>query len=562
METRFLVVCSALAIMAACGSSGGSASPADSGTGPSTADGAGDAGRGSTEGGGGSSGMAPGDGSASASNGAGSGSSDTGAPRSDGDTDSSSGSGGSSGSASSSGSGGTTDGGLAPADAGATVDLSPLKQAIVDLRFGMFLHFGILTYTGSWSQANLDITQFNPTGLDPSQWAAAAKAAGMKFGVLTTRHHDGFALWPSAASAFNVGHVPWQNGKGDVVRSYVDAFRRAGLLPAFYYSIWDNTEGVGNGPVTAAQMTYLKTQLTELLTNYGPIPLIVFDGWGWKMGHRAVPFQEIHDLVKTLQPNIMIVDHNGLQSPFDEDLVMYEEPKGTFAPASNVWAAMQGNKINASGGNDWFWAPSIGGLMSVSTIVGMHLDLLGPRHTTFILNCPPNRQGLLDQSIVDTLAAVGQTWRPAAVARLADQGVQNDHPYTPVAAAAQSGVADSAIDGINDYGRHTVWQSSLGLPQWITVDLGAIKPDVGFLGYLPPYAGALPTTTGAITGYAISVSTDNVTFTQVASGSWPADGNLQHATFGPVAARYVQLRATASNGGSAAATEIAIGAKR
>src|SRR6202012_3497411 len=87
--------------------------------------------------------------------------------------------------------------------------LEQLQREFVDLRFGMFLHFGILTYTGSWSKPNLDIKQFNPVGLDPGQWADAAVAAKMKYAVLTTRHHDGFALWPSKASDFNVGHVPW-----------------------------------------------------------------------------------------------------------------------------------------------------------------------------------------------------------------------------------------------------------------------------------------------------------------------------------------------------------------
>src|SRR5260221_515656 len=97
-------------------------------------------------------------------------------------------------------------------DAGGALMPQPLEdnqRAYVDLRFGMFLHFGILTYTGTWSQPNLDITQFNPTKLDPGQWADAALAAHMKFVVLTTRNHDGFALWPTPAITLIVGHVPW-----------------------------------------------------------------------------------------------------------------------------------------------------------------------------------------------------------------------------------------------------------------------------------------------------------------------------------------------------------------
>jgi alpha-L-fucosidase len=450
----------------------------------------------------------------------------------------------------------------AVADSAAAMALQARKQAIVDLRFGMWLHFGILTYTGSWAQPNLDITQFNPTNLDPSQWAAAAKSAGMTFGVLTTRHHDGFALWPSAASTFNVGNIPWQGGQGDVVRQYVDAFRAAGLLPGLYYSIWDATEGIGNGPVTADQLQYVTTQLTELLTNYGPIPLLIFDGWSWKMGHEAVPYQRIHDLVKSLQPDIMIVDHNGLESPVDEDLVMFEEPKGAYAPNDNVWAALQGNKINGTGGNDWFWAPDIGGLMDVPTIVSEHLVPLRVLHTTFVLNCPPNRQGLLDPQIVDLLAQVGSSWTPGASVPLPDQGVQNEHPYTPNWSTATSGTSSYAIDGLNDYGAYTVWQSSGALPQSITVSLGAVKPDVGFVGYLPPYSNgaAGPAMGGQITSYAISVSTDGVTFTQVATGTWAGDGQLQHATFGPVPAKFIQLTALATNDMTpAGATEITVG---
>src|SRR6185295_7767023 len=124
--------------------------------------------------------------------------------------------------------------------------LEDLQRSFIELRFGMFLHFGILTYTGSWAQPNLDISMFNPTQLDANQWADAAVSAGVKFGVLTTRHHDGFALWPSSVgNGFNVASTPWKGGQGDVVREYVDAFRAHNLLPGLYYSVWDSTQAVG-----------------------------------------------------------------------------------------------------------------------------------------------------------------------------------------------------------------------------------------------------------------------------------------------------------------------------
>jgi alpha-L-fucosidase len=115
--------------------------------------------------------------------------------------------------------------------------LDDLKRAFTQLQFGLWHHFGILTYTGTWAQGNLPINDFNPGNtLNPQQWAQAAKSAGAKFGVLTTLHHDGFALWPRKASNFNVWHITWMNGKGDVVKQFVDGYRAEGLLPAFYVS--------------------------------------------------------------------------------------------------------------------------------------------------------------------------------------------------------------------------------------------------------------------------------------------------------------------------------------
>ncbi len=430
----------------------------------------------------------------------------------------------------------------------------------------MFIHFGILTYTGSWSQANLPISMFNPTNLNPGQWADAAVAAKMKYGVLTTRHHDGFALWPSAVSTFDVGSISWRSGQGDVVREYVDAFRAKGLLPGLYYSVWDNTQGTGNGTITRAQIDYVKAQLTELLTNYGPIPILVFDGWSWKMGHRNMPYQEIRELIKSLQPNCLILDHSHLMSPWDADIVSFEEPKSAlaFAPADNTYAANQGQKINGSGGNDWFWAPNIGGLMSVQAIVDQHLRLLEPRWTNFLLNCPPNREGLLDAAIVSRLAEVGQAWSPnPARPPLPAQGPQNEYPYTPTGAAATSGTAANAIDGVNDWGFYTLWVSSGALPQSVTIDLGQSRPDVGFVGYVPRYLANMgPQTDGAITSYGVLVSGNGTSFTEVASGNWPASGKMKVASFAPVAARYVRLEARAVMGSNAAATEITVGAAR
>jgi alpha-L-fucosidase len=520
----------------------------------------------------------PGGGAGSASGGASSGGAGTGGSDSGGAGASAlAGSGGDTISGGASGMAGAVSMAGAPPVVDATAHLDDLKRAFTQLQFGMFHHFGILTYTGSWAEGNLDITKFNPgTTLDPQQWAKAAKSAGAKFGVLTTRHHDGFALWPSKASNFNVGHIPWQNGQGDVVKQFVAGYRAEGLLPAFYYSIWDTTHPI-QGNLSAADVQYLTTQLTELMTNYGPIPLLIIDGWSWMMGHHAAEGWYLHNLIKSLQPDILIVDHEGIQSPYDEDLVMYEEPRGVFAPEGNTWAAVQGQKINKSGGNDWFWKSNITNYMTVSDIVDSHINKLVPRYTAFILNCPPDNRGLLGDPIVSELAQVG-TYRQAHPATvpppLPTQGVQNSNPYFLVKATASSGTAGDAIDGSNDLGRYAVWQSTGALPQWVQADLGAAK-SVAFVGYLPPYETgsgfnsgnghctntncAIPSTSGLITSYEVDVSLDGTTFSKAAEGTWPANGKLQGVSFPAVQARYVRLIARAVNSGAAAATEIEVG---
>jgi alpha-L-fucosidase len=453
-------------------------------------------------------------------------------------------------------------GGAAPAARAApSKPLEQLQRDFVELRFGMFLHFGILTYTGSWSKPNLDITLFNPTRLDAGQWADAAVAAKMKYGVLTTKHHDGFALWPSKASQFNVGHIPWRGGKGDVVREYVDAFRGRGLLPGLYYSIWDTTAGVAAGQLTPEKLAYVKTQITELLTNYGAIPLLVIDGWSWQMGHNAVAYQEIRGLVKALQPDCLLTDHTHLADPWDVDVVNFEEPRGGWAPADNTYPAQQEQKVNAKGGNDWFWAPDLGGLMTVPEVVGKHLADLEPKWTNFVLNLPPDREGLLPPAMVALLRDVGAAWAPnRARPPLPPQPPQNEHPYTPVSATASSGNAAAAIDGQNDAEHITMWRPTGPLPQAITLDLGRVRPDVGWLGCVPFYKLEKSSTEGNVTSYGISISSDGGHFTEASVGTWAADGKMKAASFAPTPARYVRFEVRTANG-NPAITEITLGAR-
>jgi alpha-L-fucosidase len=287
----------------------------------------------------------------------------------------------------------------------------------------------------------------------------------------------------------------------------------------------------------------------------------VLDGYSWKMGHRAMPYDRLRAFVKSLQPNCLLIDHTHLQCLYDNDLAVFEEPKKVFSPKGNVVAAAQDQKI--IGGNDWFWGDSTATEepMSANDIALGHLVPLEERYTVFILNCPPNRKGLLDAKIVKRLAEAAALWKPDLNRKpLPAQGPQNELPIIPESATATSGNASLAIDGQNDAYYYSVWESDRSFPQSITLDIGRTVADVGILCYVPRYVTEeTPTDKGAITSYEISASVDGKEFTKVASGKWNADSLMKTAAFGPVKARYVKLTALDAKDGYAAATEISIG---
>jgi alpha-L-fucosidase len=440
--------------------------------------------------------------------------------------------------------------------------LEQVQREFTDLRFGAFLHFGIMTFTGAfWATPNQDISKFNPESLDCHQWADAIAAAKMKFGILTTKHHDGFCLWDSKYTENDVANTPWKNGHGDVVREYVNAFRAKGLKPGLYYSVWDNTAGIGNGPITRKDMRVIKGQLTELLSNYGKIPLLFIDGWSWKMGHKEVPYDEIRTLVKTLQPDCLLVDNTHLQSLYDNDMLHFEA--GATRPEKNTLPGLFSLLINKNSGNDWFWKNDVptAELLSVTDLVDNTLKFLEPQWVTFVLNVPPNNQGLLDDNIVRRLGEVGQAWQPDLDRPpLPKQPPQVVYPITPDCATATSGDASLAIDGHNDRYYYTVWETEKNLPQSITIDLGRKYFDVSTLAYVPKYIPYIsPQKEGSIKDFKVYVSTDNIDFTEVASGTFNGDVTMKVVVFRPTAARYVRFEALSGVDDFAAATEIAIG---
>ena len=192
--------------------------------------------------------------------------------------------------------------------AAAHVVPSPRQWDWQQREFIGFLHFGMNTFANKeWGDGKASPAFFNPTALDANQWVRIAKAAGMKMLILTTKHHDGFCLWPSNYTAYSVRNSPWKQGKGDVVREVADACRRGGLKFGVYLSPWDRHDSsYGDSP---RYNEHFCNQLRELLSNYGEISEVWFDGANGEgpNGKKQVyDWASYYRVIRTLQPHAVI----------------------------------------------------------------------------------------------------------------------------------------------------------------------------------------------------------------------------------------------------------------
>ena len=186
-----------------------------------------------------------------------------------------------------------------------------------DMEMYAFIHYSLNTYTDQeWGFGNEALELFNPSDLDCRQWARVCKQAGMKGIIFTAKHHCGFCMWPSEYTEYSVKNTPWKNGKGDVVRELADACREEGLEFAVYLSPWDRNHPEYGRP---AYVTYFRNQLRELLTNYGEIFEVWFDGAnggdGWYGGANETrkidrttyyEWPETYKMIRELQPKCLI----------------------------------------------------------------------------------------------------------------------------------------------------------------------------------------------------------------------------------------------------------------
>jgi len=283
-----------------------------------------------------------------------------------------------------------------------------LREDFLKLRFGLFLHFNMATYVDrEWANGYEDPALFKPDKLDCRQWAELAFAAGMKYGVLTVKHTGGWCLWDSDHTTHDIARfVNYKNGKGDIVREFVDAFRARGLKVGFYYCFPNDFSNSRHGnAVPEGQpdlhglppeaigdyVGFIKKQLTELLTNYDPIDLLWIDQYNNK--YTRSRWQEVRAHVKSLQPRCLVIGNNA-HSLKDSDIYSCEFPwdsKG-MPPEGNTIPAEVCDKISKT----WFWntTDNPDHLQDTQAIITM-LKLCNERNANYLLNVPPDRHGLI-----------------------------------------------------------------------------------------------------------------------------------------------------------------------
>jgi len=359
-------------------------------------------------------------------------------------------------------------------------DLFALQQNFVNLRFGMFIHFNIPTFMeDDWADPDASPAIFNPLKLDCNQWAQAAVSAHMSYGCLTTKHHSGFCIWDTKTTDYNVMNSPL---KRDVVKEYVDAFRAKGLKVMLYYSILDTHHQLRPGWITQKHVEMVKAQLTELLTKYGDITALIIDGWDapWsRISYDDVPFEEVYGLIKSLQPNCLVMDLNAAKYPaeglFYTDIKSYEQGAGQhISTATNHLPALSCLPVNSA----WFWKPAFPSqpVKDPAKLVDDNIVPFNKAYCNFILNVAPNRNGLIDDNALAALKAIGQRWQaqstmpalPAAVQPIISSNLAKRKP------AASSWSEDMNImDFANDDSFRSTWQSNRAVKSpWWEVDLG------------------------------------------------------------------------------------------
>ncbi|MDQ8737621.1 alpha-L-fucosidase [Paenibacillus sp. LHD-38] len=296
---------------------------------------------------------------------------------------------------------------------------TPQQMTWQDLELGMFFHFGINTFCDQeWGEGTDSPQLFNPKELDARQWIRTAKEAGFKYVILTAKHHDGFCLWPTNTTDYSVKSSPWKDGKGDVVREVADACREENMLLGLYVSPWDRNAPCYCDP--DAYDDFYAEQLTELLTGYGPLVEVWFDGAGSE-GHKY-DWPRIMGLVKRHQPDAMVFNMGAptIRWVGNEDGVapypcwntaesarvsMFTSDMNTWMEETPAWVPAECDVPIRK--RHWFWHPGDEqSLHSLEHLLDLYYRSVG-HGTTLLLNVSPDNRGLLPEADVSRVLELG-----------------------------------------------------------------------------------------------------------------------------------------------------------
>jgi alpha-L-fucosidase len=309
-----------------------------------------------------------------------------------------------------------------------------------ELEFYGFLHFTTNTFTDKeWGYGDESPAVFNPTDFDAVQIAGVAREAGMKGLILTCKHHDGFCLWPSKFTEHSVAASAWRDGKGDVVREISDACRKQGLKFGVYLSPWDRNHAEYGRP---AYVEYYRNQLRELLTNYGPVFEVWFDGAnggdGWYGGakekrtiDRATYYgwETTRQIVRELQPDAMMFSDVGPDVRWVGNEAGYAgdpcwatyTPRGLEGqpPCPGMTVYQDGENGTRNGE---FWLPAEvdvsirpgwfyhkkedGKVRTPDNLMKLYFESVG-RGASFLLNLPPDRRGRIHENDAASMREFG-----------------------------------------------------------------------------------------------------------------------------------------------------------
>jgi len=346
---------------------------------------------------------------------------------------------------------------------------SPRQIALQEMEFYAFIHFTVNTFTDrEWGDGTESPSVFAPSALDADQWVENIRASGMKGLILTCKHHDGFCLWPSRFTDHTVAASPFRGGKGDVVREVSEACARAGLRFGIYLSPWDRHDSrYGTGKLYD---DYFVNQLTELLTGYGPIFSVWFDGacgegsngkkqyYDWDRYYRVIRELQPDACIHVCGPDIRWCGNEAGQTRSSEWSVVPRRAMDTEKIASLsqqeddnafrlrpiraqdqdlgsreilreetdlIWYPAE---VNTSIRPGWFWHESENDQVKpLARLIDIYEKSVGG-NATFLLNIPPNRQGLLDVPDVERLREFGSYLHRFYTRNLAPEAVLEADP--------------------------------------------------------------------------------------------------------------------------------------